>query len=78
MFGIRTSDAYCMLFWLFILFTSGGYENRNYLDLAVKYDGSWEQIGSLMGPRYFHRSLVQGSKILHIGGYAVQIDGDEK
>ena len=48
---------------------SGGYGDGSYMDLAAKYDGQWSRAGSLMQPRYGHRSLRQGSKIIHVGGY---------
>ena len=52
---------------------SGGYDYGSYpfryLDLAAKYDGSWQRVGGLLQARSAHRSLVLGSKILHIGGY---------
>ena len=46
----------------------GGWEN-NYLNLAVKYDGSWTGIGNLNWVRAGHRSVVSGNSIIHIGGY---------
>ena len=56
-------------FGFVILFFLGGYDSsEGVLDLAAKYDGSWENVGSLMQPRRGHRSLVHGSTILHIGG----------
>ena len=55
-------------FEIVILFYLGGYESPNYLNLAAKYDGSWERIGSLLQGRYGHRSIVRENKILHIGG----------
>ena len=57
-----------------ILFYLGGMdyvdgEKVTVLDLAAKYDGSWERIGNLLQPRSGHRSILQGNKILHIGGW---------
>ena len=62
-------DGQFLLFLFIISFYLGGYESRT-LDLAAKYDGKWERLGSLMQARYGHRSLVHGSKIIHIGGYS--------
>ena len=52
-----------LTFYLLFCFYLGGYgdiDNVN-LDLAAKYDGKWERVGSLMQPRRGHRSLVRGS-----------------
>ena len=51
----------------------GGEDGFGAMDLAAKFGSNgWERVGSLMQRRLGHRSLVQGSKVLHIGG------GDEE
>jgi len=52
-----------------IVYIIGGADYLTTIDLAEKYEGSWERIGSLLQPRRGHRSILQGNKILHIGGY---------
>ena len=80
-FGMSNWFSPCFSPFYFILFhsininlrifcrNSGGYGDGSYMDLAAKYDGQWLRAGSLMQPRYGHRSLLQGSKIIHVGGY---------
>ena len=42
----------------------------NILTLAAKYDGTdWTEVGSLLQPRYVHRSIVINNSIMHVGGY---------
>ena len=55
-------------FQIYSVFYSGGYGDGAWLDLIAKYDGRWSRAGSLMQPRRGHRSLLQGNKIIHIGG----------
>jgi hypothetical protein len=38
------------------------------LDLVAQYDGNWKLVGRLLQRRSGHRSIIQGNKIIHIGG----------
>ena len=37
-------------------------------DLAVKFNGTWQRVGYLLQGRWGHRSIVNGSQIVHLGG----------
>ena len=66
-FGEQKYESISILSYLLHL---GGYDYGTTLDLAAKYDGStWERVGTLLHTRHGHRSIVQGSKVLHILGY---------
>ena len=55
-------------FQIYSVFYSGGWDGLSVLDLVAKYDGRWSRAGSLMQRRYAHRSILQGNRIIHIGG----------
>ena len=55
------------------IFPLGGFgSTRSIMDSVFKFDGSWKKIGTLLNPRFGHRSIVNNNSIIHIGGNQLQ------